>query len=209
MHLILIRHGETDWNDEQRIQGHTDRPLNLCGIEQAHKLAQRLAEEKLDALYASPLSRARVTAEIIGKKCGLIPILDERLKEKGLGDLEGLSSKEFETLYPELYHKWKTSHEHVPVPNEEPLTHLHERIQAFVADLRACHSNGARVAIVSHGGTVGMFVGALIGLELNRRTPFWFDNASVTVVDLSGPRARIRLLNDTCHLNEKFEIGKQ
>ncbi|MBI5031172.1 MAG: histidine phosphatase family protein [Chloroflexi bacterium] len=203
MHLILIRHGETDWNNERRIQGHTDTPLNLCGIEQAHKLAFRLVEEKLDTLYASPLSRARMTAEIIGQKCGLVPILDERLKEKGLGDFEGLTAEELQERHPELYHGWVNSKEHFPLPNEEPLIALHERIQAFLADLHAAHPNGSQIGIVSHGGTVGTLVGMLIGLELNRRSPFWFDNASVTQVDLSGSRPRIRLLNDTCHLHDK------
>lgn len=200
MHLFLIRHGETDWNDEHRIQGHTDRPLNLCGIEQAHKLALRLAEEKLDALYASPLARARTTAEIIGKRIGFAPIIDERLKERGLGDVEGLTGEEFQSLYPELYRGWKTSLEHVPVPNEESMIKLHARIQMFFADLRACHPNGARIGIVSHGGTFCMFLGMLIGLEINRRSPFWFDNASMTLIDLTGSFPRVKFLNDTCHL---------
>ncbi len=200
MHLVLIRHGETEWNNQGRIQGHTDMPLNACGIEQAHKLAQRFAAEKLDALYTSPLSRARTTAEIIGQKCGLVPVTDDRLREKGLGDLEGLTAKEFQARYPDLYHNWMTSKDHFPLPNEEPLAHLHERLEAFLADLHVAHPNGARVGIVSHGGTFGTLVGMLAGLEVNRRSPFWFDNASVTLVDLSGFRPRIRLLNDTCHL---------
>jgi len=201
MRLLLIRHGETDWNSQRRIQGNTDTPLNACGLTQATQIAARLAaEEKFNALYASPLSRARVTAEIIGQKCGLAPILDDRLKEKGLGDLEGLTAEEFQQRDPNLYRDWISSAEHIPLPGEESLLDLRGRINAFVDDLRAQHPNGARVGIVSHGATIGMFVNTLIGLEINRRSPFWFDNASITVVDLSGARPRIRLLNDTCHL---------
>ncbi len=201
MHLLLIRHGETDWNSQRRIQGNTDTPLNSYGIEQAHKLAQRLAEEKLGALYTSPLSRARVTAEIIGQKCGLTPILDDRLKEKGLGDLEGMTAEEFKDRFPDLYQGWITSQEHFSLPNEESPAELRERIETFLSDLHARHPNGTRIGVVSHGGTVGMFVGMLIGLGVNTRSPFWFDNASVTLIDLSGSRPRVRLLNDTCHLS--------
>ena len=204
MRLLLIRHGETDWNNQRRIQGITDTPLNSCGIEQAHKLAARLAtESKLETLYTSPLARARVTAEIIGQKCGLAPVLDERLKEKGLGDLEGLTAEEFQERYPDLYQGWTTSQDHFPLPNEESPQQVHDRVQTFLADLYARHPKGMHIGVVSHGGTVGMFVGALIGLKVNQRSPFWFDNASITLVDLSGSRPRVRLLNDTCHLNGK------
>lgn len=201
MHLLLIRHGETDWNNERRIQGSTDTLLNALGIAQAEKLAARIAaENEIDALYASPQARARVTAEIIGQKCGRAPMLDDRLKEKGLGDVEGLTAEEFKEQFPDLYHGWTTSQEHFPLPNEESPAQLRERIETFLADLRARYPNGSRIGIVSHGGTVGMFVGTLIGLGVNTRSPFWFDNASLTLIDWSGARPRVRLLNDTCHL---------
>src|SRR5713226_3385839 len=103
MHLLFIRHGETKWNTEWRIQGHTDTPLNARGIEQAEQLAARLATEaKIDALYSSPLARARVTAEIIGKKLGLAASFDDRLKEKHLGEMEGMSFAEIEQQKPDL-----------------------------------------------------------------------------------------------------------
>lgn len=200
MHLLLIRHGETDWNNERRIQGNTDTPLNANGIAQARQLAARIAKDKIDALYSSPLERARVTAEIIGQHCGIAPVLDPRLKENGLGDLEGLTVAEFEQRFPELYQGWIKSVDHFTLPNEEPPAQLRERIIAFLDELRARHPNGSRVGIVTHGGTINMFVSMLIGLEVNKRSPFWFDNASITLADLTGSRPRVKLLNDTCHL---------
>jgi broad specificity phosphatase PhoE len=200
MHLFLIRHGETDWNNEHRIQGNTDTPLNANGIAQAKQLAARIAGEKIAALYASPLARARATAEIIADKAGVALILDDRLKEKGLGDLEGLTVDEFELRYPDLYRGWISSADHFPLPGEESPAQLRERIVAFLDDLRTRHTNGARVAIVTHGGTISMFVSTLIGLAVNQRSPFWFDNASITLADLTGARPRVKLLNDTCHL---------
>jgi broad specificity phosphatase PhoE len=200
MHLLLLRHGETDWNNERRIQGNTDTPLNANGIAQARQLATRIAGEKIDALYASPLARARVTAEIIAQHTGVAPVFDDRLKEKGLGDLEGLTADEFQERYPDLHRGWVTSVDHFPLPGEESPAQLRERIAKFLDDLHARHPNGARIGIVTHGGTIGMFIATLIGLPVNQRSPFWFDNASITLIDLTGSRPRVKLLNDTCHL---------
>ncbi len=200
MHLLLIRHGETDWNSEGRIQGHTDTPLNERGIEQAERLAARLASDAIDAVYTSPLVRARVTADRIAHAHGFAAIPDDRLKEKYLGDLEGITGEEFEQQHAELYRAWRASAVHYPLPGEETPSALQQRVQAFLDHVRGEHPDGVQVAVVSHGGTLAMFLATLIGLDINRRFPFWFDNASISHVDLSGMRPRLRLLNDTCHL---------
>ena len=203
MQLFLIRHGETDWNKEERIQGNIDTPLNATGIAQAERLAERLALEELEIVYASPLSRARTTAELIAQKAGIPLKLDERLKEKALGQLEGLTRADFEKTFPEVFKHWVTSQEHVPLPGEESPNQVLSRVNAFLDDVRVNHVDSKRVAIVSHGGTISMFCAALINLDARRRSPFVFDNASVTMIDLGGSRPRIHLLNDTCHLREE------
>lgn len=204
MHLFLIRHGETDWNIERRIQGHTDTALNARGLEQSERLAARLAaEERIDAMYSSSLSRARVTAEIIAKKIGVEPVFDERLIEKHLGELEGMSFAEIQENYPDIARQWSESTQEFSLPGEETPAILQKRVRAFLDEIKARHI-GSRVAIVSHGGTINMLVSTLLDLDINRRWPFWFDNASVSYVDLTGPRARLRLLNDTCHLRNGY-----
>jgi len=201
MHLLLLRHGETDWNNEGRVQGHSDTLLNANGIAQAHQLAARVAsEESFAAMYASPLARARVTAEIIAQQCNLTPLLDDRLKEQCLGDLEGLTGTEFEQRFPEVLAAWRADPLQTPLPGQEKRDAFQQRVQAFLADLQARHADGTRVAVVTHGGTIGMMLATLIGLDIGKRFPFWFDNASISHVDLSGGRVRVRLLNDTCHL---------
>src|ERR1700704_4943984 len=90
--LLLVRHGETDWNAEGKLQGHTDRPLNDHGRRQAQALAERLAGNSIDAVYASDLSRARETAEMVGEKLGLPVLVDPDLREKNWGNWEGLTS---------------------------------------------------------------------------------------------------------------------
>jgi broad specificity phosphatase PhoE len=201
MHLLLLRHGETDWNNEGRVQGHSDTLLNANGIAQAHQLAARVAsEESFAAMYASPLARARVTAEIIAQQCNLTPLLDDRLKEQCLGDLEGLTGTEFEQRFPEVLAAWRADPLQTPLPGQEKRDAFQQRVQAFLADLQARHADGTRVAVVTHGGTIGMMLATLIGLDIGKRFPFWLDNASISHVDLSGGRVRVRLLNDTCHL---------
>jgi probable phosphoglycerate mutase len=200
MHLLLIRHGETDWNSEGRKQGHTDTPLNARGFEQAEKLPARLAAEKIDAVYTSSLARAHATAELVAQKHGLAPIPDDRLKEKYLGEFEGLTSAEFEQQNVDLYHAWRASKEYNPLPGEEAPLAFRQHVQDFLNQVQSRHKEANQVEVVSHVGTLGMFLATLIGPEINRRSPFWFDNASISRVDLSGGRPRLRLLNDTCHL---------
>ena len=201
MYLLLLRHGEADWNNEGRVQGHSDTPLNANGIAQARQLAARVAaEESFAALYASPLARARVTAEIVAQEYGIAPVLDDRLKEQCLGKFEGLTDTEFEQRFPGALAAWRADPLRSPLPGQEKRDAFQQRVQAFLDDLRARHTDGMRVAVVTHGGTIGMMLATLIGLDIGKRFPFWFDNASLSRVDLSGGRVRLRLLNDTCHL---------
>ncbi len=201
MYLLLIRHGETDWNSEGRMQGRIDLPLNPRGIEQAERLAERLAaEERIDFLYTSPLIRARATAEIIAKRFGLNPIPDLRLIERSVGKLEGLTLADFRHCYPDLYQLWHESNDHFRLPEGETRAECLERIQSFLEVMRQRHA-GARVALVTHGGTLSLMLAASIGLDLAKRFPFRFDNASLSKMDLHSVLPRIELLNDTCHLN--------
>lgn len=201
MHLLLIRHGETDWNAEGRMQGRVNVPLNAKGVEQAERLAERLAdEERIDILYTSPLLRARATAEIVGAKFGLVPIADMRLVERSVGQLEGLTLADFKERYPDLHRQWQESKEHIRLPNAETREDCVERIESFLAMARPRHE-GARVALVTHGGTLGLLFAMLLELDIRKRLPFRFDNASFSKVELTKASPRIELLNDTCHLN--------
>jgi 2,3-bisphosphoglycerate-dependent phosphoglycerate mutase len=135
--LLLVRHGETDWNAEGKLQGHTDRPLNEYGRRQAQALADRLAAEQVDALYASDLCRARETAEILGERLGLPVDVDPDLREKNWGTWEGLTSDE----RLEVAYEGETSEAH------------RERMLRAVERIVERHPEG-RVIVVTHGGSL-------------------------------------------------------
>src|SRR2546423_7111092 len=135
--LLLIRHGETDWNAEHRWQGHADVPLNERGREQAKALAEELAPEGVDAIYASDLSRARDTAEIVGERLGVPVVLDPDLREIDVGSREGLTGDEVGDR---------------PWDGEAHETHG-ERILRALRTIAERHP-GQRVAVVSHGGSL-------------------------------------------------------
>jgi broad specificity phosphatase PhoE len=145
--LLLVRHGETDWNAEGRLQGHTDRPLNETGRRQARELADRLAEERIDVIYASDLSRAKETAEIVGERLGLTVVVDPALREKNWGNWEGLTGDE---------------RVHVELEGESTEAHR-ERIVAAVKRIAGRHPD-QRVVIVTHGGSLRRIQAAANGV---------------------------------------------
>jgi broad specificity phosphatase PhoE len=147
--LLLVRHGETDWNAEGRLQGQTDTPLNDFGRTQARALAEELVEEGLDAVYASDLARARETAEIIGGRIGLPVVLRTDLREKDWGTWEGLTSAE---------------RDRVEFAGETTGAHRERTLRALreIADL---HPEG-RVLVVTHGGSVRRAQTAALGVAL-------------------------------------------
>ena len=145
--LLLVRHGETDWNAAGRLQGHTDRPLNEHGREQARALAEQLAGDGLAAVYASDLVRARETAEIVGGRLGLPVLVDPDLREKNWGSWEGLTADE---------------RIHVEFEGESAEEHR-ERVVGAVARIAERHP-GQRVLVVTHGGSLRRIQASVSGV---------------------------------------------
>lgn len=200
LRVFFVRHGETDWNANGRIQGMTDVALNATGLAQAQVLADRLAEERnFIALYTSPLRRAFATGEIIGRRLGLTPVTDRRLVERDMGLVEGLTGEEVEKRFPEIHKAWKLGNKRVPFPGEEKPEDFQLRLRGFLEDVQSHHADH-KVAVVTHGGAMGMIMATVMHLDLERRFPFWFENASFSVVEFGGPVPRVLALNDTCHL---------
>lgn len=148
--LLLVRHGETDWNADGRLQGHTDRPLNEYGRRQAQQLAEELDGEELEAIYSSDLARARETAEIVGQRLGLPTVLDPDLREKDWGTWEGLTAVE---------------RDRVEFVGESTEAHQ-ERMLRALRRISQRHPGGGRVLVVTHGGSMRRVQTATLGLAL-------------------------------------------
>ena len=196
--LLLIRHGTTRLHKNDRFWGKTDVPLSNVGIKQAGQLRNRLAQEKITAVYTSTLSRARSTADIIatGHKAK-ITACDE-LCECNFGFIEGLTYKEIQNLYPELAKElasWKT----VSFPGGETLNQLNDRVKEFMKRLVNLKDNYT-VAIVSHGGPLRLLICNLMGINIMHWQQFRLDRASLSVMEVYPETAILLSLNDISHI---------
>ncbi len=196
-HLILARHGETAWNVERRYQGIKDISLNARGIAQAAALVERLADEHVDAIYASDMQRAHRTAQAIAAPRGLLVRTDPRLREIAFGEWEGLTYDEIQAQYPTDLARWLADPEGCPPPGGESLAQLGARVGSLMQDITAEHSHQT-VLVVAHGGSLKALLCLALGLELTGHWHFRLDPASVSEVHLYPEGAIISLLND-CH----------
>ena len=199
--LLLIRHAQSTWNADGRIQGWADPPLNETGLDQACKLAQRLVADgrAIAAIYSSPLLRAKQTAEQVSQIFDLPVQTDDRLKENNVGQLTGLTGPEVEQRFPEWLAARRASLEWMPPPEGEDRDHFVSRAVAVMTDIVAKHA-GQTVAVVSHGGTLGVYLAHLLEMPIHRSLPFQFENTSLSIVKVGEHRIRLLKLNDTAHL---------
>lgn len=154
--FIFIRHGETDWNRQHRFQGQIDVPLNATGLEQAERLARRLAGERADVLLSSDLGRARQTAQPLAQAWGL-PVMDEPgVREQAFGMLEGMDFPTIQREHPQLLAQWMRHRADFALPDGgESQGAFYRRVDAAVQALAARYA-GQRVVVVTHGGVLDM-----------------------------------------------------
>jgi broad specificity phosphatase PhoE len=147
--IVLIRHGETDWNIIGRYQGQADPPLNSNGIKQAQQLAIELLQSSIDVIYTSPLLRTKETADIISEKLDVQQIDEPRLMEINQGDWQTRLRSEIEHLYPELFAAWENTPWDVSPPGGEYLHDVQIRVNAAVDDI-VRQEPGQKVGLVTH-----------------------------------------------------------
>ena len=176
--LIAIRHGETAWNVDTRIQGHLDIPLNDTGRWQAQQLAHALADEPVSAIYASDLQRAHATAQAVADTTGAPLVPEPGLRERGFGMLEGRTFAEIETELPEQAQRWRKRDPHFAPEGGESLTALRARIHDTVHRLAARHAGG-QVVLVAHGGVLDVLYRLATGQELQAPRTWQLGNAAI------------------------------
>lgn len=190
--ILLIRHGETDWNRSGRIMGEQPIPLNATGLRQASELAAVLREHPLTSLYTSPVLRAVQTTEIVAASRSIAVQEEGRLREIGVGDWAG-------RFWQELDHEparltWYTHPQQARFPNGETLEEVQQRAVSAVQDALTQHPAGT-LAFVSHGDVLRALVAHFLRLPLEAMRAFRFDHAAVTALTLSGPHCWAQYIN--------------
>ena len=199
--LILARHGETVWNTSHRFQGTVDVPLSERGHAQAAALAERLAGEPLQAIYASNLRRAWDTAAAIAIRHGLAVSTEPRLQEIGFGHWEGLTYEEIQQRDPHTLARWLQDPMQAAPAGGEDMAAFVARVQALLDELRA-RAEADVVLLVAHGGPLQVLLCLALGLQPRARWQFRLDPASVSELYLYREGAILTLLNDRHHLRQ-------
>lgn len=199
--IIAIRHGETAWNAETRMQGQLDIPLNDVGRWQAERVAVALADETLDALYSSDLARALQTAEPLARACGLEVVTDTGLRERCFGVFQGLTFDEVAARWPEDSRRWRRREPDFAPEGAESLRRFSARCVAATAHLAAAHS-GQTIAIVAHGGVLDCLYRAATRVELQAARSWLLGNAGINRLLYTPQGFTLVGWSDTRHLDE-------
>ena len=197
--LLLVRHGETELKSSERYWGHTDVKLGALGIEQAERVRDLLATERIDIIFSSNLERAWKTAEIIASRHKVGVITCAELKEVNFGELEGLTFKEISQRYPKVVKSWVEGKTEMKYPGGESLSELAERASNFTRRLKNV-SPEQTVLIVAHSGVLRLLMCHLMGIGQENWWRFKLDFASLSVMETNSRGAILRSLNNISHL---------
>ncbi len=198
--VIIIRHGETEWNAINREQGQLDSPLTAKGIGQAERVARRLSSAGATALYTSDLGRAEYTARIIGAATGLTLRLDPRLRERHMGVFQGLTPTESDQRYPQERVAYRTDDTYV-IPGGESGQQRADRAFACLEELAVRHPDET-VIVVTHGGLLMGIVERTLGLPAGAARRFRKRNTAINVFSRDPSGWRLESWGDVAHLNE-------
>ena len=204
--LLLIRHGETEWNRQGWYQGQSDPPLSSQGQAQALTLARHLENSKATALISSPLGRAQETAKAIANALALTPTIDSRLAEISFGDWEGLPQTEIKRRWPMLLRRWKQAPDTVIFPNGESLPALHQRVQQFLESIASqTQWLPGPVLAVTHNAVIRVALLEAMDAPLSRFRSLHVDNAAV--IALNWRDGRYHIESEPSTTNTGYDCG--
>ena len=203
--LILVRHGETRLNRDNRIQGINDIPLSPAGLAQAHAAAGALARDLLFELVSSPLSRAVQTAQIISETLQVPFMTVEGLKEADAGELEGLTGQEMRQRYPEFARRWDEDSGTTEMPGGESMLQVQERAWCAITRLLERHPDG-KVVAVTHNFASQAIMCKVLGLRLHDSRRLRQDLGSLTRLELTKDTGILVSLNETWHMHPSVEV---
>jgi broad specificity phosphatase PhoE len=198
--LLLVRHGQSTWNSEHRIQGQLDPPLSDEGRRQAERVGQRIAGRRFAGFYSSDLKRAFETAQAIEAATGLQAEPMAGLREIFLGEWEGLRTDDLAQRFPEAWASWTEEPDWDLVPGGEGAALFETRVTAALDEILGRHAQGD-VVVVTHGGVIQIALHRVIGRPSRGLFPFKIQNASISVIERRDGRMVIGSVNDTSHLD--------
>jgi probable phosphoglycerate mutase len=203
-HLCLVRHGETAWNAEGRVQGQTDVPLSATGRAQARAVGAALAGERFAALYASDLERVRQTAAPAAAALGLEVRLDARLRERHYGRFETLTYEEARARLPEDFARFKAKELDYDFGSGESLARFNARALECLAEIAARHA-GAAVLVFTHGGVLEMAYRHALGRGLQSARDFEIPNAALNRLEIGPAGWRVLAWAEVAHLERALD----
>jgi broad specificity phosphatase PhoE len=209
MRLIIVRHGESEWNRIGRYQGQGDAPLSDLGLRQAEALALRLADEPLDAIFTSALQRAAKTAEAIARYHRDTPFEHSpALLEIHHGDWQGLLADEVIERYGEGLREWREHPTRAQMPNGESFSNILKRVLDFKEYLCVAYS-GRNVLISTHDVVVKILVADALGMNMDRINRIWVTNASISVIEYGEDLPYLVSLSEACHLGRLESVRER
>jgi probable phosphoglycerate mutase len=197
--ICLVRHGETEWNAERRIQGQIDIGLNATGLRQAAAAGRWLKTAGIVALYSSDLKRAWTTAQAIGEALALVPVAEPQMRERRYGVFEGLTYAEAQAKYPDGYAAFEGRNAAYDFENGESLRDMYERVTGRLKMLATAHS-GQNIAVVLHGGVLDIVNRFVRGNPLEAPRDFLIPNAGLNWIAAVDGRWCIETWGATAHL---------
>jgi probable phosphoglycerate mutase len=199
LRILLVRHGETDWNKAGRFQGRTNVGLNEKGKAQAKALGVALRQEPLKAIYSSPISRAVETARAINRSHKVPLVRHEGLMEMDLGDFEGLLGTDLNKEHPEFLRKWREDPTSVRMPHGEALQEVQERAWAVVQEIVETHHEGT-VLLCAHNFVIRTILCKVLGMPMSDFRRFRLSVGAISIIEMRSERYSVVCINDTCHL---------
>ena len=202
MNLYIVRHGESTWNSQNKIQGNSDPALSKLGVLQAKLLAKRFKRVKIDKIYSSPLLRALQTAQIISKTAKLKVIQKRQLQEVGLGEWEGKTPDEIDRLYNNRYQRWlRLGPTKIDIPRGEDIASFRKRAKrVFYAIVK--ENKNKDVLVITHGGIIAAFLAYLLSADFDKMIlNLHLPNTCVTLVSFYKNKGCLIHVADTLHLS--------
>ena len=202
--LCIVRHGETAWNAEHRVQGQLDVPLNAIGQAQALAASKVLSQEKFDAIYSSDLSRARQTAQPAAHALAREILLEKDLRERHYGIFERLTYAEVKVRYPEDYARFAARDPEYAFRTGESLKDFSARSIGIISRIASDH-DGASILVFTHGGVLDMLYRFIIGLPITAQRDFGIPNAGLNRIESTLAGWQIRAWAETAHLERALD----